>query len=77
MDSYAPRNWQPHEKPSLPGSPSTPLHPTHKRLAYALVGLLVAITGGLGNSLVVANLPYLQGRWARPRRKWPGCRRPT
>lgn len=61
MDSYAPRNWQPHEKPSLPGSPSTPLHPTHKRLAYALVGLLVAITGGLGNSLVIANLPYLQG----------------
>ncbi|SEC10778.1 Major Facilitator Superfamily protein [Pseudomonas saponiphila] len=61
MDHYAPRNWQPHEKPSLPGSPSTPLHPTHKRLAYALVGLLVAITGGLGNSLVIANLPYLQG----------------
>ncbi|PMY41648.1 MULTISPECIES: MFS transporter [Pseudomonas] len=61
MDSYAPRNWQPHEKPSLPGSPSTPLHPSHKRLAYALVGLLVAITGGLGNSLVVANLQYLQG----------------
>ena len=61
MDQYAPRNWQPHEKPSLPGSPSTPLHPGHKRLAYALVGLLVAITGGLGNSLVIANLPYLQG----------------
>ncbi|QQZ44293.1 MFS transporter [Pseudomonas sp. SK3(2021)] len=61
MNSYAPRNWQPHEKPSLPGSPSTPLHPTHKRLAFALVGLLVAITGGLGNALVVANLPYLQG----------------
>jgi len=61
MDHYAPRNWQPHEKPSLPGSPSTPLHPSHKRLAYALVGLLVAITGGLGNSLVIANLPYLQG----------------
>ncbi|MGN7742035.1 MFS transporter [Pseudomonas sp. 22526] len=61
MDSYAPRNWQPHEKPSLPGSPSTPLHPSHKRLAYALVGLLVAITGGLGNALVVANLQYLQG----------------
>ncbi|RBJ86169.1 MFS transporter [Pseudomonas sp. MWU12-2534b] len=61
MDHYAPRHWQPHEKPSLPGSPSTPLHPSHKRLAYALVGLLVAITGGLGNSLVIANLPYLQG----------------
>ncbi|WP_025111418.1 MFS transporter [Pseudomonas sp. H1h] len=61
MDRYAPRNWQPHEKPSLPGSPSTPLHSSRKRLAYALVGLLVAVTGGLGNSLVVANLPYLQG----------------
>ncbi|MFJ2362546.1 MFS transporter [Pseudomonas sp. NPDC087697] len=61
MDHYAPRNWQPHERPSLPGSPSTPLHPTQKRLAYALVGLLVALTGGLGNALVVANLPYLQG----------------
>ncbi|MGE8098040.1 MFS transporter [Pseudomonas fluorescens] len=61
MDHYAPRNWQPHERPSLPGSPSTPLHSTPKRLAYALVGLLVALTGGLGNALVVANLPYLQG----------------
>ncbi|WP_348971018.1 MFS transporter [Pseudomonas atacamensis] len=61
MDKYAPRNWQPHEKPSLPGSPSTPLHSTPKRLAYAAVGVLVAVTGGLGNSLVVANLPYLQG----------------
>ena len=61
MDHYAPRNWQPHERPSLPGSPSTPLHSTPKRLAYALVGLLVALTGGLGNSLVIANLPYLQG----------------
>ncbi|MBX8620812.1 MFS transporter [Pseudomonas glycinae] len=61
MDQYAPRNWQPHEKPSLPGSPSTPLHSNPKRLAYALVGVLVAVTGGLGNALVVANLPYLQG----------------
>src|SRR5450830_1897011 len=35
--------------------------PTHKRWLYALVGVLVAITGGLGNSLVIANLQYLQG----------------
>ncbi|WP_434697443.1 MFS transporter [Pseudomonas sp. Z1-14] len=61
MDHYTPRAWQPHERPTLPGSPSTPLHPTPKRLAYALVGVLVALTGGLGNSLVIANLPYLQG----------------
>ncbi|KAA0945636.1 MULTISPECIES: MFS transporter [unclassified Pseudomonas] len=61
MDKYTPRTWQPHERPALPGSPSTPLHSTRKRWAYALVGLLVAITGGLGNSLVIANLTYLQG----------------
>ncbi|MBX7277356.1 MFS transporter [Pseudomonas sp. ERGC3:05] len=56
-----PHTWQPHERPSLPGSPSTPLHPTHKRWLFALVGVLVAITGGLGNALVIANLQYLQG----------------
>ncbi|WP_263263375.1 MFS transporter [Pseudomonas sp. RIT-PI-S] len=61
MDRYAPREWQPHERPSMPGSPSTPLHPTPRRLAYALTGVLVGITGGLGNALVTANLVYLQG----------------
>ncbi|HGY9627751.1 TPA: MFS transporter [Pseudomonas putida] len=61
MDKYAPRQWLPHEKPSLPGSPSTPLHAPATRLAYGLVGLLVAITGGLGNALVTANLTFLQG----------------
>ncbi|MCS3468326.1 MFS family permease [Pseudomonas sp. JUb42] len=60
-DKYAPHNWAPHERPTLPGSPSTPLHPTAKRLAFAVVGVIVALTGGLGNALVVANLPYLQG----------------
>ncbi|MDH0645358.1 MFS transporter [Pseudomonas sp. GD03858] len=61
MDKYAPRQWLPHEKPSMPGSPSTPLHSPPKRLAFGMVGLLVAITGGLGNALVTANLQFLQG----------------
>lgn len=58
---YPTREWAPHEKPTMPGSPSTPLHSTGKRWAFALVGVIVALTGGLGNALVVANLPYLQG----------------
>uniref|UniRef100_UPI00384BB9EA MFS transporter n=1 Tax=Pseudomonas sp. NPDC087358 TaxID=3364439 RepID=UPI00384BB9EA len=60
-DKYTPHDWAPHERPTLPGSPSTPLHPTSKRLAFAIVGIIVALTGGLGNALVVANLQYLQG----------------
>jgi MFS family permease len=60
-DKYTPHNWAPHERPSIPGSPSTPLHSTPKRWAFAIVGVIVALTGGLGNALVVANLQYLQG----------------
>jgi len=61
MDVYAPQAWQPHERPILPGSPSTPHHVFEKRVAFLLVGFIVAITGGLGNALVSVNLPYLQG----------------
>ncbi|AKU24057.1 MFS transporter [Massilia sp. NR 4-1] len=61
MDVYAPQTWLPHERPMLPGSPSTPHHSAARRLAYLLVGFIVALTGGLGNALVAVNLPYLQG----------------
>ncbi|KAI0244665.1 hypothetical protein L0F63_004950 [Massospora cicadina] len=60
-DPFAPREWGPGEKPMLPGSPSTPLHPTHKRIAFGIIGLLIAITGALSNALVTANLTNLQG----------------
>ncbi|KGT94262.1 major facilitator transporter [Erwinia typographi] len=60
-DPFAPREWAPGEKPMLPGSPSTPLHPGHKRIAFGLIGLLISITGALSNALVTANLSNLQG----------------
>ena len=42
MSKYAPREWAPDEKPMLPGSPSTPAHPTPLRFAYLFVGILIA-----------------------------------
>lgn len=50
-----------HERPVLPGSPATPDHTTPWRLAYAFVGVLVALTGSLGNAAVTADLPQLAG----------------
>ncbi|KQT82841.1 MFS transporter [Aurantimonas sp. Leaf443] len=57
-----PPNWTAEERPTLPGSPGTPYHRPPVRLAYAAVGVLVGITGGLGNALVTANLPQIQGQ---------------
>lgn len=61
---YVPHDWAPHEKPAILGSPSTPIHPTPKRIAYGIVGLLVCLTGALGNAVVTANLQNLQGTFA-------------
>lgn len=55
-------NWSDDEKPSMPGSPSTPKHSVPVRLAYGSIALLLGITGGLGNALVTANLPNIQGQ---------------
>ncbi|ULJ75778.1 MFS transporter [Rhizobium gallicum] len=56
-----PFNYADHERPLVPGSPGTPLHPPLRRLIYALTSLVAGMTGALGNGLVSANLPYLQG----------------
>lgn len=53
--------FKPHEHPFVPGSAFTPDHPTSRRLAYAGIGILAGLTGGLGNALVTANLPFFQG----------------
>jgi MFS family permease len=53
--------FKPHEKPTLPGSPANPDHPSHRRVFYFLIGCLIGITGGLGNALVTVNLNFAQG----------------
>src|SRR4051812_7053129 len=52
---------KPHERPMMPGSPATPDHPLPRRLHYAAIGVLVALSGALGNAVVGANLQNLQG----------------
>lgn len=56
-------DWQfaPHERPTMPGSPANPEHPSGRRFAYGVVAIVVGLTGGLGNALVAVNLPQLQG----------------
>lgn len=53
--------FKPHERPMLPGSPATPEHPVPRRIGYALIGTLIALTSGFSNGLLVANLPQIQG----------------
>jgi len=45
----------------MPGSPATPSHPLARRIAYFLIGALLALTSGFSNALLVANLPQIQG----------------
>ncbi|WFN87275.1 MFS transporter [Agrobacterium pusense] len=49
-----------HERPVVAGSPATPEHAVTLRTAYALVAILVGLTGGLGNALVMVNVTELQ-----------------
>ncbi len=53
--------FKPYERPIIPGSPFNPDHPPGRMWAYGAMGVLAALTGGLGNALVTANLPYFQG----------------
>jgi MFS family permease len=55
------RQFKPHERPFMPGSPATPDHPTARRYAYLVVGILLGLAGGFANGLLTANLPQIQG----------------
>ena len=61
MQDDAGYQFKPHERPSMPGSPATPDHPQLRRICYILIGILIGITGGLGNALVSVNLNIAQG----------------
>jgi len=50
-----------HEAPQMPGSPGSPDHPVRRRVAYALVGVLLGLTAGFGNALVAVNTTQLAG----------------
>ncbi|MEG8039971.1 MFS transporter [Sphingomonas sp. LR60] len=54
-------DYAPHERPVMPGSPGSPDHPPQRKLAYALVAVLVGLTSGFGNALVSANTVTLAG----------------
>ena len=45
----------------MPGSPATPYHPFARRVAYFAIGVLLSITGGFLNGLLLATLPQIQG----------------
>ncbi|MEG3165814.1 MFS transporter [Sphingomonas sp. PB2P19] len=59
-------DWQfaAHELPVIPGSPGNPDHPVRRQVAYAAIGVLLGLTGGLGNALISANTTTLQGALA-------------
>ncbi len=53
--------FAPHEVPTIAGSPGSPAHPFERRIAYALIGILIGLTGGFGNALISANTTALGG----------------
>ncbi|MCF9033363.1 MFS transporter [Acinetobacter nectaris] len=58
-----PPNWADDERPVIPGSPPALDHPKSKRYLYFIIGTFIAITSGLSNGFITANLPQLQGQY--------------
>lgn len=51
----------PEERPTFPGSPYIPSHPTARRFAYAGVAIVTGISATLGNALVTVNTTQIGG----------------
>lgn len=60
VDEATGYRFQPHELPILPGSPANPDHPTRRKIAYFVIGVLLALVGGGQNGFLLANTPALQ-----------------
>lgn len=56
--------FKPHEMPFMAGSPASPDHPTKRRIFYFLIGILLSITAGLQNGILMAAMPQLQASLA-------------
>ena len=56
-----PYDFPPTARATVPGGPAHPPEPEWKRPLFFGVGLLLGVSGGLGNALVSTNLPYLLG----------------
>lgn len=56
--------FKPHEMPFMAGSPASPDHPLKRRIAYFLIGILLSITAGLQNGILIASLPHIQASLA-------------
>ncbi len=52
---------KPHERPMMAGSPSFPDHPFKRRIWYAIIGIIVGLTAGFTNGMLLANIPQIQG----------------
>lgn len=58
-----PPDWTEEERPILPGSAPVIHHALPIRVLYLVIGIFIGICGGLGNGLITANLPQLQGEY--------------
>ncbi len=56
--------FRPEDRPSFPGGPLSPPHPTLRRLGYAAIGLWIGATTTFVNATVTVNVPNLSGEYA-------------
>ncbi|MUG31311.1 MFS transporter [Psychrobacter sanguinis] len=53
--------FKPHEQPFMVGSPANPDHPARRKVLYLLIGIIIGLTAGFQNGLLVVNLNTIQG----------------